>query len=50
MRQSRLMSFVESLINIAVGIGVALVANAIILPALGFPVTLSQNLIIAAPS
>lgn len=42
------MSFVESLINIAVGLGVAMAANAIILPALGFPITLSQNMIIAA--
>jgi hypothetical protein len=48
MKQSRLMSFVESLINIAVGLGVAMIANAIILPALGFPITLTQNLIIGA--
>ncbi|MGE3990353.1 DUF7220 family protein [Pseudorhodoplanes sp.] len=48
MKQSRLMSLVESLINIAVGLGVAMVANAIILPVLGFPITLAQNVMIAA--
>ena len=48
MKQSRLMSFLESLINIAVGLGVAMLANAVILPALGFPISLSQNAIIAA--
>jgi hypothetical protein len=42
------MSFVESLINIMVGLGVAMVANAIILPLLGFPISFSQNAIIAA--
>ena len=48
MKQSKGMSLLESAINIMVGLGVALVANAIILPALGFPITLSQNLQIAA--
>lgn len=48
MKQSRLMSFIESLINIMVGLGVAMAANAIILPLLGFPISLSQNAIIAA--
>lgn len=48
MKQSRLMSFAESLINIAVGLGVAMLANAIILPALGFPISFAQNAMIAA--
>lgn len=48
MKQSRLMSFLESLINIMVGLGVAMAANAIILPLLGFPISMSQNAIIAA--
>jgi len=48
MKQSRLMSFAESLINILVGLGVAMAANAIILPLLGFPISLGQNAIIAA--
>lgn len=47
MKQSKTMSLVESLINIAVGLGVAMTANAIILPLLGFPISLSQNAIIA---
>lgn len=48
MKQSRAMSFAESAINIAVGLGVAMIANAVILPALGFPISLAQNAIIAA--
>lgn len=48
MKQPKSMSFLESLINIAVGLGVAMIANAIILPALGFPITLADNAIIAA--
>lgn len=48
MKQSRLMSLTESFINIAVGLGVAMIANAIILPALGFPISLAQNAMIAA--
>jgi hypothetical protein len=48
MKQSKLMSFVESLINIAVGLGVAMAANAIILPLMGFPISFRENAIIAA--
>ena len=48
MKQSKFMSALESLINIAVGLGVAMAANAIILPLLGFPVSFGQNAIIAA--
>lgn len=48
MKQSKLMSFIESLINIVFGLGVAMGANAIILPWLGFPISLSQNMTIAA--
>jgi len=48
MKQSKAMSALESGINIAVGLGIAMAANAIILPLVGFPVTLSQNAIIAA--
>lgn len=47
MKQSRTMSFVESMLNIIVGLGVAMLANAIILPLVGFDVTLQQNAIIA---
>lgn len=48
MKQSRLMSFVESGINIVVGLGVAMLANWIILPLLGFAITFADNAIIAA--
>lgn len=47
MKQSRLMSFVESAVNIAVGLGVAMLGNAIILPMVGFDVSLTQNAIVA---
>jgi hypothetical protein len=42
------MSFAESLINIVVGLGVAMAANAVILPLMGFPISLHENAIIAA--
>lgn len=48
-KQSRAMSLAESLINIAVGLGVAMTANAVILPLVGLPVTLGQNVMIAIP-
>jgi hypothetical protein len=48
MKQTKLMSLVESFINIAVGLGVAMTFNAIILPRFGFHITLSQNAIFAA--
>lgn len=40
--QSRIGSALEAVANVAVGAGVALAANLIILPAVGVPVTLSQ--------
>lgn len=43
MSQSRLGSFYEACINIAVGYGVSFCANWLILPAFGFDVTLAQN-------
>lgn len=48
MKQSRAMSLLESAISTAVGLVVAMAANAIILPWVGFPVTLQENAIIAA--
>ncbi|BBF93358.1 DUF7220 family protein [Blastochloris tepida] len=48
MKQSRAMSLLESIVNILVGLGVAMAANAIILPLLGFAISLQQNLQIAA--
>lgn len=45
MKQSRVMSLVETAVNILVGVGVAMLANAIILPWLGFDISFKQNLI-----
>ena len=44
MKQSRLMSFVESLTNVAVGYGVAVVTQILIFPIFGLHTTLAQNL------
>ena len=44
MKQSRLMSFVESVANVIVGYGVAVVTQILIFPIFGLHTTLSQNL------
>jgi hypothetical protein len=44
MKQSRLMSFVEALANVAVGYSVAVVTQILIFPVLGLHTTLAQNL------
>ena len=44
MKQSRLMSFVEALANVAVGYGVAVVTQILIFPIFGLHTTLAQNL------
>jgi hypothetical protein len=46
--QSRLSSLTETLIGIAIGFAVSVVITAIILPAYGHPVSLSQNFQITA--
>lgn len=43
MIQSRRMSLVESVTNIAVGLLVSMAANAIVLPWFGFHITAAQN-------
>lgn len=43
MKQTRAMSLVESLINIAVGFGISLAAQFFILPLLGVAISLTQN-------
>ena len=48
MSQRKLHSLVESWVNVVVGVGVSLAANATILPWMGFTITLEQNLQIAA--
>lgn len=44
MKQSKFMSMLESVINIAVGFGISFGAQILILPLLGVTVTLAQNL------
>ena len=44
MRQSRLMSLVESVANVIVGYGVAVVTQILIFPVFGLHTTLAQNL------
>ncbi|MDP2355137.1 MAG: hypothetical protein Q8M31_03640 [Beijerinckiaceae bacterium] len=44
MKQSRRMSLIESVANVVVGYGVAVVAQILIFPAFGLHVTLEQNL------
>lgn len=39
MSQSRIGSFVESVVNVAIGFGVSMAANLIVLPAYGYEVT-----------
>ena len=46
MSQSRLGSFIEAWINVAVGFGINFLANLLILPLIGFNISVSQNLFI----
>lgn len=48
MRQSRRMSFLESLTNVAVGYGVAVTAQIAVFPLFGLHVPLADNLMIGA--
>lgn len=48
MSQSKRQSLFESIINIAVGIGVSFAAQLIMFPALGIAVRLDQNIAITA--
>ena len=48
MKQSRAMSLVESLANVAVGYGVAVVTQILIFPIFGLHTTLVQNLMMGA--
>ena len=48
MRQSRLMSLVEAVTNVAVGYGVAVVTQLLVFPMFGLVTTLGQNLAIGA--
>lgn len=44
--QTRLESLIEACTNVVIGFGISFVANAIILPMVGLPVTVLQNLLI----
>jgi hypothetical protein len=46
MKQSRLMSMVESLANVLVGYGVAVVTQMAVFPLFGLAVTVTENLLI----
>ena len=46
MKQSRLMSMVESLANVLVGYGVAVITQMMVFPLFGLAVTVSDNLLI----
>jgi hypothetical protein len=46
MKQSRLMSIVESLANVLVGYGVAVVTQMLVFPLFGLAVTVAENLLI----
>ena len=46
MKQSRLMSLAESLANVLVGYGVAVVTQMLVFPLFGLAVTVTENLLI----
>ena len=46
MKQSRLMSLVESLANVLVGYGVAVITQMAVFPLFGLSVTISDNMLI----
>lgn len=47
MKQSKLMSLIESIVNIGVGFGISLAAQTIFLPMLGAAISFRQNLLFA---
>ena len=46
MNQTRLGSLIEALMNVAIGFAINMAANFVILPLIGFHITLAQNLFI----
>ncbi len=48
MKQSRTMSLVESLTNVAVGYGIAVIAQILVFPLFGLSTTLAENMAIGA--
>jgi len=49
MSQSRLSSFIEAWINVAIGYGINFVMNLLVLPFFGLHITLTQNLALGIP-
>lgn len=48
MKQSRAMSLVESLTNVAVGYGIAVITQIVVFPLFGLITTLSENMAMGA--
>jgi len=48
MKQSRRMSFVEAIANVAVGYGVAVTTQVLVFPVFGLQASLADNLLIGA--
>lgn len=48
MSQSRIQSLTESVLNVAIGYGVALASQLVIFPAYGIHITLADNIVIGA--
>lgn len=48
MKQSRAMSLVESLTNVAVGYGIAVITQIVVFPLFGLTTTLSENMAMGA--
>ncbi|MFC5385446.1 hypothetical protein ACFPLB_05620 [Aquamicrobium segne] len=48
MKQSRIMSLVESLTNVAVGYGIAVVTQILVFPLFGLSTTLAENMAMGA--
>lgn len=46
MSQTRLGSFIEAWINVAIGFGINFIANLCIFPLFGFHITLSENIVL----
>lgn len=48
MKQSRTMSLVESLVNVTVGYGIAVITQILVFPLFGLTTTLSENMMMGA--
>jgi hypothetical protein len=46
MRQSRLMSLVEAIANVAIGYGIAVVTQILVFPVFGLQTTLAENMML----